>query len=491
MKLPRSLDELAGLRAARWTRESTSGQFDAFGPEAQREQQDRAIERYALNDSGIAWTVAHSGRTIGNTDQFRDMLARAGRDFDVLVVGYVSRFARDLRTAVNARHDLHAAGACSLFADERILTSDDEAWDSWAREAVEAESYSRKLARRIGEGYAAKRRRLGEPGGRPPLGFVRTGAPPCLQPEEGAVMLVRACFAAAAAALSDREVVESARDVRLSLHRVRGTLTNPIYVGRLRDGSPASVEPIIDRATWDRVQRLRAARNARAGRPSVNRTYALPMLRCEGCGRRLVGDSGRYRHPDPCAAFAAARRRIAYRNRLVRSKGYSQPAALYEGWVADALRQTSLSVADLCAGADVYRGTAPADELALRRTAQARERVLARYATSRDLAALERDMARLDDEEKAAKTPAQERPEWSEVLAILKDLPAMWREAEPADRKGLAEAHIEDVTALGARRMTVRFHGGVQAVVMVGAKGLGTTITVSRTPHIFEVVRSA
>lgn len=488
MKLPRSLDELAGLRAARWTRESTSGQFDAFGPEAQREQQDRAIGRYALNDSGIAWTVAHSGRTIGNTDQFRDMLTRAGRDFDVLVAGYVSRFARDARTAWNARHDLHAAGACILFADERILTSDDEAWDSWAREAVEAESYSRKLARRIGEGYAAKRRRLGEPGGRPPLGFVRAGAPPCLQPEEGAVMLVRACFAAAAAGAEDRRV---AHDLRLSLHRVRGTLTNSIYVGRLRDGSPASVEPIIDRATWDRVQRLRAMRNARAGRPSVNRTYALPMLRCEGCGRRLVGDSGRYRHLDPCAAFSAARRPTAHRNRLVRTKGYSQPASLYEGWVADALRETSLAVGELTQAAEVYRGSAPVDELALRRIARARERALARYATTRDLAVLERDMARLDEEEKTAKTPPQERPAWSEVLAVLKDLPAMWREAEPADRKGLAEAHIEDVTALGARRMTVRFHGGVQAVVMVGAKGLGTTITVSRTPHIFEVVRSA
>jgi hypothetical protein len=34
------------------------------------------------------------------------MLDRAGVDFDVLVVGYASRFARNLRTAVNARHDM-------------------------------------------------------------------------------------------------------------------------------------------------------------------------------------------------------------------------------------------------------------------------------------------------------------------------------------------------------------------------------------------------
>src|SRR3954469_8203883 len=98
MKLPSDLEDLERLRAARWVRESTRGQYDTFGPEAQREQQDRAIERYGLIDSGISWTVAHSGRTVGNTEKFREMLNRAGIDYDVLVVGYSSRFARDLRT---------------------------------------------------------------------------------------------------------------------------------------------------------------------------------------------------------------------------------------------------------------------------------------------------------------------------------------------------------------------------------------------------------
>src|SRR4051812_2763508 len=103
MKLPGALDDINGLRAARWVRESTRGQYDTFGPEAQREQQDRAIELYGLVDTGLSWTVAHSGRPVGDTEQFRDMLRRAGSAYDVLIVGYVSRFARDLRTAVNAR----------------------------------------------------------------------------------------------------------------------------------------------------------------------------------------------------------------------------------------------------------------------------------------------------------------------------------------------------------------------------------------------------
>ena len=142
--LPRSLEDLRGRRAARWIRESTAGQADNFGPDAQLEQQTRAIERWGLLDTGGAWQVAHSGRTIAATGQWAEMLAGAGEDWEVLVVGYVSRFARDLRTAVNARHDLHARGAVILFADERVLSSDEDEWERWAREAVEAEAYSRQ-----------------------------------------------------------------------------------------------------------------------------------------------------------------------------------------------------------------------------------------------------------------------------------------------------------------------------------------------------------
>lgn len=59
--LPSSVDHIKGLRAARWFRESTTGQFDNFGPEAQRDQQETAIAKYHLLDSGLEWSVAASG----------------------------------------------------------------------------------------------------------------------------------------------------------------------------------------------------------------------------------------------------------------------------------------------------------------------------------------------------------------------------------------------------------------------------------------------
>jgi DNA invertase Pin-like site-specific DNA recombinase len=103
---------LIGLRAARWFRESTTGQFDAFGPDSQREQQDRAIRQFGLIDTGIEWSVAASGWTeVWSTSEFRDMLDRAGKDYHVLVVPYFSRFMRNIKQALIFRDEMHARGA--------------------------------------------------------------------------------------------------------------------------------------------------------------------------------------------------------------------------------------------------------------------------------------------------------------------------------------------------------------------------------------------
>ncbi|MFN8629555.1 MAG: hypothetical protein U0838_04305 [Chloroflexota bacterium] len=78
---PSSLDDLRGLRAARWVRESTEGQYDRYGPESQHEQMDRFVERYGLVDTKIVYSVAHSGRTVALQHDGRD----AGRGARQLV----------------------------------------------------------------------------------------------------------------------------------------------------------------------------------------------------------------------------------------------------------------------------------------------------------------------------------------------------------------------------------------------------------------------
>src|SRR5450759_4435325 len=175
-RLPGSLDDIGGLRIARWIRESTKGQYDRFGPASQREQQDRFIERYGLVDSGLIFQVAQSGKTVWRSPTMGQMLvqAKAG-GFDLLLAGYSDRWQRNLRRTLELLEDnLHPAGVALVMCDRRILSSDPHDWDELVAESAGAERYSRRLSERITEGYAAKFDQENDPGGHPALGYRRT-----------------------------------------------------------------------------------------------------------------------------------------------------------------------------------------------------------------------------------------------------------------------------------------------------------------------------
>ncbi len=463
--LPRSLEDLRGRRAARWIRESTAGQADNFGPDAQAEQQARAIERWGLVETPWAWQVAHSGRTIAATGQWAEMLEGAGHDWDVLVVGYVSRFARDLRTAVNARHDLHARGAVILFADERVLSSDEDEWERWAREAVEAEAYSRRLAKRIREGYAAKRRRLGVPGGnRAPFGTVRDGR--TLRVDEPSLAVVRRVYELASAGLTDREVAGA---TGLALKHVAEILTNPFYIGRLWSGEPSALGPLVDPSTWDHVQELRARYSRRHRGAVTRRQYGLGgLLACAACGRRLIGHVGRYRHQDACETFkAAAPKRVQADGETLdpRVRGESYKVAVYEDAIGLALGHVAVSAR--LKAAVVPLATRPAHEgpdvLAQARIRRERERAAVQYARDRDLGRLEATMARLDAEAAAAAERPSRLPTAAEARAYLESLPELWEKTSDAGRHAIAEAVFERIDVLGASDYTFTLTAAAKA----------------------------
>jgi DNA invertase Pin-like site-specific DNA recombinase len=451
---------LEGLRAARWTRESTGKvdpatgkpkgrQWDNFGPDAQREQQDRAIERYGLIDitkidETLAFRVAHSGRTIGETAEFAQMLERAGTDFDVLVVGYASRFARDLRTAVNARHDMHAHGAAILFADESLLSSDEHRWKEWADEAVEAEAYSRKLGRRIAEGLEAKRRRLGEPGGRPPFGFKRDGGkPPILVEMPDRIALVVQMFQWAAEGLTDAEVAER---TGLKKTHVSEILTSRIYNGVLRDGSRRPA--VIDDLLWSQVQEMRARHSRRHPGPATYRQYLWSgLIRCRACGRRLTGHVERYRHIEACEAFRAARPG----GTDPRHKGDSYAAAVYDEIAPRALAHVSVNAAMIAeVEAAIGDQLAPLpDEFRLARIRRDRQQATRRLEMDRDVAAWTATMQRLDREESDAQVADAPGLTSREIAESLADLQTLFADAEPVTRHRIVQALFEQVEVLG------------------------------------------
>lgn len=454
--LPRTIEGLRGRRCALWVRESTAGQYDNFGPDSQREQYERAVARYEMVDSELIWTVTASGwKSAWRTDAWQRMMAAASDGmFDVLVVGYASRFARNLKQTLVAVEDhLHAAGVAVLFADERLLSSDPDHWEQFVREAHEAESYSRKLSKRVAEGYAAKRRRLGVPGGnRAPLGARREGRPSQLLVDDVKLALVRQAYDLSAAGLTDRQV---AAQIGLRLTHVREVLTNPFYAGRLRDGSPSALGPLIAPATWDKVQTLRA-RYGRRHRGSVRRRqYALSgLLMCGACGRRLTGHVDRYRHVDACMPFksAAPRARRAFsRNYDRRVRGESYRADWYDSMVGAALRQVSVSsqLMSETMSKTLARDATGQDVFTLSRIARDRQAATARYLRDRDVVELQTTMARLDVEEQQAKDRPSDGVTPERARHYLANLWKLWEDTEPEGRRAIAESAFDRIEAIG------------------------------------------
>jgi DNA invertase Pin-like site-specific DNA recombinase len=492
MSLPRNPEDLRGLRAAIWIRESTPGQFDRYGPETQRRLIAAAMVRFGLVSSGIEFSVARSGSTVYLHRTMREAIAAAQAGaYDVLVAAFVDRWQRNVRQTLNVlEDDLHPAGVAVWFCDEEILSSCERNWDQLVDLAKAAESWLRRHRRRVKEGLAAKLASKRDPGGRPPFGF-RRNEDKIIEIDPERIEVARRAFGLALERLTDREI---AARLGLPLCTVRGILTSPLYVGRLRDGGPANWPPVIDVTSWNAVAQIRAARCRRTpGRPETRRTYLLPMLECEACGRRLVGDKDRYRHINACEPFRAVapQPERPTRGQHLRIPGQSYPRIDFESLVPLVLQRVSLGAADIASTVSLYhsmRGPGP-DPLALARIAHERERAASRFLVQRDMAALEADMARLDEEERAARgsVPAEPIPP-AEIRRYLEHLPEWWAAVGPDDRKALAETLFAKIRVLGNRRAIIEptFEAaarglpeafGIDEVDMVGARGVAPRVT--------------
>jgi DNA invertase Pin-like site-specific DNA recombinase len=318
-RLPRSLDEIGGLRAARWIRESTAGQYDRYGPASQRDQQDRFIERHGLVDSGLVYQVAHSGRTVWRSATMATMVddLRSGR-FDLLLTGYSDRWQRNLRRTLELLEDeLHPNGVALVMCDRKILSSDPSDWDELISEAAGAEKYSRRLSERITEGYAAKFDQERDPGGHAALGFRRLPEPPhTLEIDPEHMHIVVGLFERYA--LGNVSATQLEAETGLAATRIRMILMNPLYNGWIRRhrGKEETRRPASWRATppvsdelWARVEEVRRAKTRGGGPKNWDRVDLLGgLLECV-CGRQLRNDGtfadGRHRklHANPCEAW--------------------------------------------------------------------------------------------------------------------------------------------------------------------------------------------
>ncbi len=173
------------------------------------------------------------------------------------------------------------------------------------------------------------------------------------------------------------------------------------------------------------------------------------MLHCAACGKRLTGDTGYYRHREPCPPFVAARPEHRGRGRTL---GHAYRRELYEQIVEELLAEASVGASAIASVVgEVNRATSAPDRLAPDRIARERERAMAHYLRDRDASRLEQTMTRLDQEQAAAET--RERPDdipADVAVRFVQDLPETWRKAEGGSgRQLLASALFDRIDVLG------------------------------------------
>lgn len=446
--LPSSLVDLSGLRAARWIRESRPGQLDNSGPAQQRFEQDDAIERLGLLDTGIGWEAGHSGwksSAIASSDKWSEMLDRAGSDYDVLVVAYVSRFCRNVNIGTTIRERFHASGATIYFCDERILLSNEDDWKRWIDLLVEAEHYSRNLQRTMVRTYKTKFRTHVDPGGMAPLGFRRSGgSPSVLEIDPGGIGRAVSLFERFALGTWTTETL--ARDTGLHVERIKPILRNRIYNGwvqRYGDWHPAAwrENPPVSDELWERVVSLREARSRGGGPRRTDRVDLLNGLLYCVCGQKLwsepSGDKYRKRHRSPCEQWGAHER---------------LSAAIWEQPIRAQLSQISLSRQTIRRVSQALAAPPPLpDEVGHKRVERARRELALSYAKGAiSEAELIVEGQRLAGElQRLANAPSAVGITSDQATAYLHNFADTWTRAGERERADLVHAVYQRIEVRG------------------------------------------
>jgi hypothetical protein len=448
--LPRSLDDIRGLRAARWIRESTTGQYDNYGPDSQRKQQDLFIERHGLVDTGLVWQVAQSGTTVWRSEAMAEMIesAKAGA-FDLLLTGYSDRWQRNLRRTLELLEDgLHPAGVALVMCDRRIVSSDPRDWDELISEAHQADKYSRRLGERITDGYAAKFQRLGDQAGNAPRGLRRGGEAHTLETDPDTIGDVVQAFERYAMGNVTHDML--ADDLGVGVEQVRKVLRNPIYNGwairhRGRDRAPAPWrdDPPVSDQLWERVQEQRSMRTRGGPQPGRWRRGVDPLgglLWCP-CGARIRtnGTAGQPKrrqrmHPAPlCSDWGKF--------------GYVWGAA-HDAPIEQQVSRLRLDEATI---ERVVRAVGDEQEAEVPAALN-----VSRVARRRRQLALEHAAGALTDDEYLSATHAladqapdpvkHERVTGEEAVAYLRDLGQLWAEATVQERSDLLHAIYARIT---------------------------------------------
>ena len=288
------------MNAVIYARYSSHGQTEQ-SIEGQLRDNYEFAAREGYNVVGEYIDRAQSGRTDGRTD-FQRMIADASKkQFKIIIVWKLDRFARNRYDSAIYKAKLKKLGIKVVSAKENISDNPEGIILEGMLESM-AEYYSANLSVNVKRGQRETIAKGNFCGGIVPYGYKSVGGK--LVADERTAPVIRYVFEQYAAGVPKRQIIDelTARGVKspmgkpLCISSFQHTLKMPAYIGHyMRNGAEVvgCCEPLIDEATFEKVQeRLKSVAHAPAASKAVVEYLLKGKAFCGHCGANMVGDSG-------------------------------------------------------------------------------------------------------------------------------------------------------------------------------------------------------
>lgn len=243
---------------------------------------------------------AISGRTDDRPD-FQRMIADAARkQFSVVIVWKLDRFARNRFDSATNKAKLRKHGVRVVSVKENITDAPEGIILEGLLESM-AEYYSANLSQNIRRGQRETTAKGLFCGGAVPTGYKNVNQHLVLHEKKGpAAVAVFVRYDAGEDVSAVRRSVRREYGVDISENTIRHMLRNPVYIGKpMRNGQVVEglADALIDGALFDRVQKRLDANAKAPAAAKAEEPYLLSgKAFCGHCGARLIGESGKGRH---------------------------------------------------------------------------------------------------------------------------------------------------------------------------------------------------
>jgi len=434
-------------------------------PAEQRERIGQACKREGLRLVGDHEELDVSG---GATLDRREGLSaaveaiEAGRA-DTIVVAYFDRLFRSMRVQADVLERIERAGGHVLAVDVGTVGEATAAeWLSASMHGMMSEYYKRQ----IGEKSVAAQRRAVKRGVPPlaniPPGYKR-GPDKKLVLVPAEVPVVQEAFRMRAAGATLKEVCAymNAHGVPRTWRSTQSLLASPVVLGEIHFGDmflpasdPAAHRAIIDRPTFEQVQRLIVPRGRRA--KSERLLARLGVLRCGTCGGKMsvgsrnkpiktTGEHGHY-PMYRCSPTSACPQRVAI------------SAEKVEEFVHKRMRE---QLADKKGTADAARAAREAQQ-ELAAAESDREGYAQVFGGRGDLDSAKDRLRELDEAVAAAQARVDQLGDGATMTMTLSG-GRLWDEGTLDEKRALIRARITEITVApgrGDKRIKVKTVGG-------------------------------